>query len=525
MTGTTKGMVSPSGALKIKCAYHKTKPATLYHRTRNFYLMKFNNMIFAGAILLLAFFSCRKIDPVSDSGQKLAFSTDTVLFDTIFTTIGSTTKSLRVYNNNSRTLTIDKIRLAGSQGTIFNLNINGRKTNELENIEILPNDSLYIFVQVKLNPNNQNTPMVIQDSIVFLSGGSSQDVDLVAFGQDVHLINGEILKTQKWINDKPYLIYNSMLVDSLETLTIEPGSRLYFHKRSSMLVLGTLVVNGTLEEPVSFLGDRLEHQYDEYPGQWGSWREMENGSIYILGGIHFLNGSKNNIIRHTIIKNAIKGIQVDTLAGISRPTLTISDTRIENMSVAGIYAQSTTILASNCLIANCGSWCVALTLGGSYEFYHCTLSNNFGVGNRTEPTLMLNNFFILGNKAYVYHLYNALFANCIITGSRPMEIEFINTIDKVPVPGQFNYVFDHCLVAVDTMNTSDATKWIDVVKNLNPRFDSLAYTFRDYRLDTLSPAKDLANPVFSKLFPLDLMGLSRLSDAGPDIGAYERQEK
>jgi hypothetical protein len=195
------------------------------------------------------------------------------------------------------------------------------------------------------------------------------------------------------------------------------------------------------------------------------------------------------------------------------------------MSVAGIYAQSSTILASNCLIANCGSWCVALTLGGSYEFYHCTLSNNYGVGTRTEPTLMLNNFYVYEGAAYVYHLYNALFANCIITGNRPMEIKFVNTINKQPVPGQFNYVFDHCLVAVDTMNTNDKSRWINVVKNMNPRFDSLSYYFRDYRLDTLSPAKDRANPVFSAYFPTDMNGINRLSDTGPDIGAYEREEK
>jgi hypothetical protein len=488
--------------------------------------MNFKYLIFAGLLLPVLFFSCQK-DPIVNPDAKLEFSTDTVLFDTIFTTIGSTTKNFRVYNKHSQPITIDRIKLAGSQGSRFRLNINGKLVNELEKIEVLANDSIYIFVEVTLNPSNQNNPMVVQDSVVFQTNGNLQDVDLIAFGQDVNLVNGQHLKTRKWTNDKPYLVYNSMMVDSLQTLTIEPGTRIYFHKRSSMLVLGTLLVKGTLEEPVSFLGDRLEHQYDEYPGQWGSWLELDNGGTYILGGIHFLNGSKNNVINYAIIKNAIKGIQVDTLANPSKPTLTISNSRIENMSVAGIYAQSSTILASNCLIANCGSWCVALTLGGSYEFYHCTLSNNtsYGFGNRSEPALMLNNWFAVDGVAYVYHLYNALFANCIISGSRPMEIGFANLINKKPAPGQFNYTFDHCLVTVDTMNTSDASKWINVVKNFNPRFDSLTYTVRDYRLDTLSPAKDRGNPAFSKFFPLDLKGLNRLSDAGPDIGAYERQEK
>jgi hypothetical protein len=486
--------------------------------------MKFKQLIFAGTLLLVLFFSCRK-DPVVNPDAKLEFSTDTVLFDTIFTTIGSTTQNFRVYNNNNQPVLIDKIMLAGKGNSKFRLNINGRMTNELEKVEIPANDSIFIFVEVTLDPSNQNDPMVVQDSVVFLAGNSSQDVDVIAFGQDVNLINGEILKTTHWANDKPYLVYNSMLVDSLETLTIDPGTRIHFHKRSSMLVKGTLVVNGSLEQPVSFLGDRLEHQYDEYPGQWGSWIEYDNGGIYILGGIHFLNGSKDNVISHAIIKNAIKGIQCDTLANPAKPTLTISDSRIENMTVAGIYAQSSTILASNCVIANCGSWCVALTLGGSYEFYHCTLSNNFGFGTRTEPTLMLNNFFVAEGTAYVYNLYNALFANCIITGSRPMEIAFVNTVNKQPVPGQFNYVFDHCLVTVDTMNTSDQTKWINVIKNVSPRFDSLTIYNRNYRLDTLSPAKDSGNLFLAKFFPLDLDGNNRLLDAGPDIGAYERQEK
>ncbi len=478
----------------------------------------------ASLILLVMFFSCRK-DPIVNPDAKLEFSADTVLFDTVFTTIGSTTKNFRVYNKYQQPITIDQIRLAGSNGSTFRLNINGRQVNELEKIEIPAKDSIYIFVSVTLNPNNQNNPMVVQDSVVFLTNGNTQDVKVIAFGQDVHLINGKILKTQKWLNDKPYLVYNSMLVDTLQTLTINPGTRIYFHKRSSLLVKGTLKVNGTLEEPVSFLGDRLEHQYDEYPGQWGDWREYENGFIYVYGGIHFANGSHDNIINHAIIKNGMKGIQVDTLANTVRPTLTISNSRIENMSVAGIFAQSSTIVASNCVIANCGSWCVSLTLGGSYEFYHCTLSNNFGVGTRSEPALRLNNFFVYNGTAYVYNLDNALFANCIITGSRQMEIEFLNKVNKIPVPGRFNYTFDHCLVSVDTMNTSDPTKWINIIKNLNPRFDSLSYYYRDYSLDTLSPAKDRGNPIFAKFFPLDIRGNSRLLDAGPDIGAYERHEK
>jgi len=192
------------------------------------------------------------------------------------------------------------------------------------------------------------------------------------------------------------------------------------------------------------------------------------------------------------------------------------------MTVAGILAQSSTILAYNCVIADCGTHCVALTLGGSYEFYHCTISNNYGIGSRTDPSVVLNNFFVYDGRAYVYNLYNALFANCIITGNRGMEIELWNTLDDEPVPGDFNYTFDRCLVQVDTLNTSDEKHWKNIIKNVNPNFMNPVEL--DYHLDTLSPAKDSARFEFANFFPLDLDGVSRLSDKGADIGAFERVE-
>jgi len=474
------------------------------------------------AILAILIFSCEKPGPNVNTDGKLAFSADTVIFDTIFTTIGSTTKNFRVYNPGSQPIMVDRIYLAGSGSSRYRLNIDGNQTTQIEDVEIPAKDSIYIFVEVTLDPTNQNEPMVIQDSVVFMTNGNTQDVDLVSFGQDVHLMVVDTVGTETWHNDKPYLVYGYVYVDSLETLTIEAGTNIHFHKRSSMLVGGTLEVNGTLEEPVSFLGDRLEHFYDDIPGQWGAWIEYDNGGLYILGGIHFLNGSKDNIINYGVIKNAIKGIQLDSLASVERPTLTLSNTVIANMTVAGILAQSSTILANNCVITDCGTHCVALTLGGSYEFYHCTISNNYGIGARTDPSVVLNNFFIYDGRAFVYNLYNARFSNCIITGSRGMEIEFWNTIDDKPVPGEFNYIFDNCLVKVDTLNTSNTEHWVNIIKNMNPRFmNTVEY---DYHLDTLSVAKDRANPEYALYYPLDLDGISRLKDKGPDIGAFERVE-
>ena len=53
-------------------------------------------------ILLLIFsYSCKKENIQSNENASLHFSNDTIIFDTIFTSIGSITHQLTVYNNNN----------------------------------------------------------------------------------------------------------------------------------------------------------------------------------------------------------------------------------------------------------------------------------------------------------------------------------------------------------------------------------------------------------------------------------------
>ena len=202
--------------------------------------------------LFAGFLACERYEILKDPDASVQFSTDTVFFDTIFTTFGSTTKQVRVRNPYDQPVEISYIRLAGGYNSVFRLNIDGYQLNEVNNIEIPPKDSIYIFVEVTIDPNNVDSVLLIQDSIIFNTNGNIQDVDLMAWGQDVHLVDGEEVQTQTWINDKPYLIINSMMVDTSQTLTIEEGVRLHFHRNSRLYVAGTIIVNGTLENPVIF---------------------------------------------------------------------------------------------------------------------------------------------------------------------------------------------------------------------------------------------------------------------------------
>jgi len=462
-------------------------------------------------LLIVILFSCRKEEFITDTSAKLEFSVDTILFDTVFTSIGSTTKQIRVYNRHKQSIKISSINLAGGDASDFRLNINGMPVNSAENIIIPEEDSIYVFVEVTVDPNGLNLPLVIQDSVVFVTNTNVQDIDLVAWGQDAHFINGEYVETGTWINDKPYVVYNSMAVDSLQTLTIEAGTQIHFHRNSALFVYGTLIVNGSMDEPVVFQGDRLEEMYDDIPGQWGY--------IHILG----YYGSKDNVINYAEIKNATLGILVDSVFN-DNPTLKISNSKIENMTYAGIYAQGAEIYATNCVIANCGQYAVGLVIGGSYEFYHCTIANYWGFSNRVTPSVVLNNYYIDVNENYqVRDLEKATFGNCIIYGNRENEL----VLDKYPYgdEGEFNYLFDHCFLRFDLedLDTTDGF-FNNIYLNEDPGFLSV-YDY-DYQLDTIdATAKDKGSEtiILSNMTDLqyDINQVNRLNDEGPDPGAYE----
>ncbi len=474
--------------------------------------------------LLIAFsllFGCTDQFNFTDNpNARLAFSTDTVHFDTVFTTIGSTTLQFRFYNNNNNAVKTT-IQLAGGNQSSFRLNIDGLTANSLSDYEIRANDSAIILVQVHVDPQNSNSPIVIEDSVLFFTNGNRQNIKLLAYGQDVHLYNDSVLDTRTWINDKPYLVYNSILVDNNQTLTIEAGTRIHFHNESALWVLGTLKVNGTAEEPVTFTGSRLDEWYRDNPGQWyGVYRT--DSFEYLTGGIHFWQRSTNNVINHAIIKNGVKGIQVDLSDVNQEPTLTLSNSTIMNMSGIGLLAQNSRMLVYNSTIVNCGIYAVALTYGGQYEFYHTTIGNYYVKNSKREqPSLALNNYYIANNEATVFDM-NATFGNCIIYGKLENEL-LIDQFDTDLVT--FNYFFDHCLIKLKPdYNLSNPQHFKSIISHRDslPRFvnpDS-----GDFRLDTLSAAKDKGAAKYSDDYPTDMLGNSRTNDLAPDLGAFERIE-
>ena len=479
-------------------------------------MVRYLLQILAASLVILVLFSCEDEGYMSSTDAQLNFSVDTVTFDTIFTTIGSTTRRFTVQNPYDEDVLISRIRLAGGDASNFRLNINGYMGSELYEIALPAKDSIFIFVEVTIDPNGQNLPMVVQDSIEFTTNTNFQSVMLEAYGQDFKLIKSERIETTTWTAEKPYLVYDYAYVDSLATLTIEAGTKIYFHKDAGLYVRGNIIADGTFDAPIIMRADRLEPSYENIPDQWN--------------GVVLYSGSHDNLFNFVTIKNANIGLQVGTIENEGFASLELTNSRIENMAYAGLFAMKSKIYAYNDVIANCGYYAAALLVGGAYEFYHTTIANywgNYGSAIRTTPSLVISNVLIVQNSngeqiSYNGDLAKATFGNSIIYGNIGNELELGDNNENT-----FNFLFDHCIIqAPDTLNTSNKNHYINVMvgDKYDPEFID-PYGDFSYELDTLSAAKDMGTTDYSELFPIDLLNKSRTADDGPDLGAYERIEK
>ncbi|MFQ3332850.1 MAG: hypothetical protein ACI8ZH_000743 [Flavobacteriales bacterium] len=480
-------------------------------------------------ILTTLLFACKKDIMENSQSATLHFSNDTITFDTVFASIGSITKTLTVYNRNNFDVK-SNIALLGNSAAHFRMNIDGVDGNSQQNIEIPAKDSIFIFLEVTIDPSLNSTPYILSDSLVFTTGTKKQDVDIVAWGQDAyfHTANkfGEIIDGENtiifpyhqincdtpWTNDKPHVIYGYAIVDPGKTLIINEGCNVYLHNNSGILVGnpfleasgGSIKVNGILGNEVTFQGDRLDPWYKDIPGQWDR--------------IWLMPGSIDNKIDYAIIRNGNIGIHADTV-GNSDPTVIINNTIIENMSSIGILGQGANIEASNTIISKCGQYTVACNIGGTYNFTHCTFANYWDFNHRSTPSILLNNYYEGADGIiYVRDLVEANFTNCIIDGSLSTEVSFQENEEKV-----FNYNFDHCLIKLDPTRSTDNAHYENVIINQSPDFVD-AYE-NDFHLKSSSPAiyagtSDVFDNDVLDILKTDLDGLNR-DLSTPDLGTYE----
>lgn len=507
-------------------------------------------------IVLLFWSSCRKDFEFSPSTGNLEFERDTVYLDTVFTNIGSSTYNLKVYNRSDDDIVIPTIQLENGVNSFYRMNVDGttglqgaQEGKFFENVELLANDSLFIFIETTIDISTLSTlenQFLYTDKILFDSGSNQQDVDLVTLVKDAVFIyanrdedtgiietltfdvdgdgtpdetvlQGRYLENDEltFTNEKPYVIYGYAGVGAGQTLTMEPGARVHFHADSGIIVTegGTLNINGDLstdqdvsENEVILEGDRLEPLFSDVPGQWGT--------------IWLFDGSENNSINYATIKNATIGVLSEFGQNDTNDKLTITNSQIYNSSAFGLLGRATSITAENLVINNSGQSSFAGTLGGTYNFTHCTIANYWNSSFRQFPSLLLNDFIVDENNTVFTNTTEAEFTNCIIYGNDNPELLLENE------GGDFTFKFTNCLIRFDNPNLegtgnynfNDAMRYEGIIRNVDPVFENPFENLMRIGEDSGANGGALQlNPVGN-----DLLGNQRgQTDGLPDIGAYE----
>ena len=256
--------------------------------------------LFVTLSFILFLFSCRKDSFITSPDANLSISADTLHYDTVFTAVGSVTQSFKIINDNNQKLRLSSVKLMGGAASSYKMNVDGMATSEASGIEIEANDSVYVFVQVNVDPASGNLPFIIRDSIQISYNGNDRLVQLEAWGQNAHFLREKVISSNEtWTNDLPYVIQGYLYVDAGQTLTIEKGCRIYVHADAPVIVDGTLKVNGEKDtiDRVYFRGDRLDEPYKDFPAAWP--------------GIYFRATSKDNVLNYAVIKNSYQAIAVE----------------------------------------------------------------------------------------------------------------------------------------------------------------------------------------------------------------------
>lgn len=486
-------------------------------------------------VAVLLFFSaltgCQRETFYRGADARVTFSQDTVWFDTVFSTIGSASQAFRIINDSPGRVLLEDISLEDGLGSEFRINVDGIPGPSVGGLALEKGDSIYVFVEVTIDPEDYDLPFIVEDRIRVTVNGFSQYAHLMAWGQDAffHGAPGGLNSLscdEIWTAQRPHVIYGVVGVPPACSLTIEAGAHVHIHSGGGIYVdRGEIHVNGELGQPVTFEGDRLEPEYAETPGQWGIQvdtlvqTEFGVAQASILGGGIWLYGSTGSTFRHGVFRNGTIGIQVDT-TGTEGAALIMENCVVHNMSAIGLLAQGAHIDGTNNLFYDCAQACAAFTLGGRYRFTHTTFANYWSEGTRGTPTVLINDHYEdLNGNLQIRPLTETQFLNCILWGNNAELDEFDELV--VDLEGNDNdLLIRGCAVDLDAEGPGD---WLEESSiDATPPFADVFG--RDFHLVSGNNQwNGVGIPAGLPFLATDLDGLPRVVGTGPDMGCYERQ--
>ncbi|GGK88712.1 hypothetical protein GCM10011405_40580 [Rufibacter glacialis] len=449
------------------------------------------------ALVVVSIASCtpREEEITPSASALLRLEADTVLFDTVFTQAGSVTKRLKVYNPNKNAVRISEIKVGGLQGSPFQVVVNGVPGPQVQNIELRGKDSLLVLVKATINPNAQEQPFLVQDSLLFLTNGNQQKVKLVAYGQNAAYYQGHYLTSpaEVWTAAKAHVIYDSVTVPAGQTLTIQKGSQVHLYRNAKIRVLGTLKVEGEHEKRVVFQQVRKEEQYRNAPGQWQ--------------GLEFLPGSQNSELRYVEVKNAVTGLYLKA-TGNQVPQVTLRHAFLKNMLQTGVLSHGGNVRLENSVITNCGEYALAGLGGGRYEVVFSTLANYANEFIRLGPSFLFQERLEAGGRLVREGRYAVLVQNSILWGRQAEELKFSDMTGSSSRSIQHSFLKTQAYQREFDKNGNKIN--VDPLFRDAPKFD--------FQLIKLSPANAAGAPVSG--ITVDYENKPRDAQK-PDAGAFE----
>jgi len=459
------------------------------------------------------------------------------------------TQKLMLYNRNSGEIELKSIRLRGGSFSPFRINVDGMAGTAFTNPDLLhiaEGDSLCILMEAAFEGRQEELEVVREDYIDIQCNGRQTSIRLTVTTRNVwEHYNDTITHDTLWQADEDKLLYGSMVIPAGVTLTIDPGVNIFLHDHATIEVYGTLLMQGTLAEPITLRGDRTDKIFDNlyYRDMSAQW-----------GGINFHPGSTGNVMNYADIRGMTTGIVVrqdtcDTrflaeapvgqyitsdpkryaygpdFLSDERQQLIIRNSLVMNSDsslITGINANM--IIENSCLMNSAGA--LLEVWGGAYDVTHCTLANYNFWAAFSRCDVVMRNYEVEEETPQPRPLYRCNFTNTLIYGknSRDPNIDargYSHFIDEqgVALDSIYNYRLDHCLVR--SSSGFDDDDCLSILWSDDPLYrliDLPNYTVDPHLLPE-SPCLGKGEPRTLERLPLDRDGKQRA--AAPAIGCYE----
>lgn len=443
-------------------------------------------------------------DAVSTSSSDiLTFSRDTVNFDTVFTDLGTPTARLVACNRAKKAINISSIRLRNPESN-FQINVDGVSARQFNDIEIWKEDSIFIFIECFIPETHGNEPYRVEDELEFVTNGITQTVLLEAYGQNVTRLRAtRITSDTRFTAERPYVVFDSLVVDKNSTLTIDPGVKLLFHDGAKFNIHGNLQAIGDDKNFIQMRGDRLDNVlpdvgYDILAGQWE--------------GIRISPESFGNRMEYVDMRSTAEGLRIDSCGDLTKSKLLLRNSWLHNSQGSVLESRYAKVDAYGVCFSEAADAVVSLS-GGEHEFVQCTIANNYLFSVIYNPLLCL--YHCIDNDKRdpdnPNPLMKARFENSIIYG-------LAKDINEGDLANSDVYMYNVSLKA----EGSDDEHFIDCLWNCDPLFLTIRpdYYF-NYRLQADSPVIGKGNPTFvNELTLRDMDDIDRLADGAPTLGAY-----